>query len=125
ELKARAAVSAHLLFDGESLGDADARRALGLGAGESLDLLRLTLAEDARALGFGLGERLDLRRLLLGPRILRLALVLLRQNRELRFRDRRLLLGARLGLAQLALLHRRLLLTAVGLYLLLGDLPRA
>ena len=38
---------------------------------------------------------------------------------------RLLLARATLGLAQLALLHRGLLLPRVGLDLLLGDLPRA
>ena len=44
---------------------------------------------------------------------------------ELGLGDERLLLGARLGLAQLALLDRGLLLARVGLDLLLGDLARA
>ena len=46
-------------------------------------------------------------------------------DRQLGLGDERLLLGARLRLAQLPLLHRGLLLPRVGLDLLLRDLARA
>ena len=57
--------------------------------------------------------------------VLGLPLVRLDVDRELRFGDERLLLGARLRLAQLLLLHRRTFLPGVGLDLLLGDLAGA
>src|SRR5262249_4394245 len=105
--------------------DADARGTLRLGAGQRLDLLRLALAEHADLLGLGLRERLDLRRLLLGAGEVGLALVGLDRDRELRLREHGLLLGARLRLAQLALLDGGLLLAVVGLDLLESDLTRA
>src|SRR4029079_8098764 len=76
-------------------------------------------------LGFGRRERLDLRRLLLGTGQVGLALVGLDRDRQLALRDRRLLAGARLGLAELALLDRCRLLPAVGLDLLERDLARS
>src|SRR5438552_18446995 len=79
----------------------------------------------ADLLGLGLREGLDLGRLLLGAGVVRLALVGLDRDGQLRLRERGLLLGPRLGLAQLALLDRRLILPVVRFTLLLGDLARA
>jgi hypothetical protein len=81
------------------LGDTDAGRAFRLGAGQRLHLLGLALAEDADLLGLGLRERLDLRRLLLGAGVIRLALVRLDRDGQLRLGEDGLLLSPRLGLA--------------------------
>ena len=125
ELELRAAVGADLLLDRDRLRDADAGGPLGLGLGERADLLGFALAEHARLLGLGLGQRLNLRGLLLSARVVGLALVRLDRDRDLGLGEQRLLLGARLGLAQLALLRGGPLLARVGLDLLLGDLARA
>src|SRR5207249_8606206 len=116
---------AHLLVDGHGLGDADAGRALGFRASQGLYLLGFALTEDSDLLGLGLRESLNLRRLLLGAGVVRLALVGLDRDVQLRLRERGLLLGPCLGLAQLALLDRGFLLPVVGFHLLLGDLARA
>jgi hypothetical protein len=63
--------------------------------------------------------------LLLGAGQIGLTGVLLHLDRQLALGDRRLLLGARLGLAQLALLLGGELLPLVGADLLVGDLPLA
>src|SRR5262249_47972991 len=81
-----------------SMAIANARRSLGLGAGERLHLLGLALAENADLLGLGLSQGLDLRSLLLGACVIGLALVGLDRDRQLRLRERGLLLGARLRL---------------------------
>jgi hypothetical protein len=72
-----------------------------------------------------LRQRADLRRLLHRALVLRLALVALHRDRELRLRDRLLLARARLRLAELALLDGGLLLPPVRLDLLFGDLAVA
>ena len=126
ELEARPAVGADLLLDRDGLRDADARRALRLGAAERLDARGFAFAEDAHLLGLGVRERLDLRRLLERSAGTRpcpgCAWTVIESSDSVRSVC---CLRARLGLAQLALLDRGLLLARVGLDLLLGDLPRA
>src|SRR5437867_140047 len=98
---------------------------LGSRASQGLHLLGFALTEDSDLLGLGLRESLNLRRLLLGAGVVRLALVGLDRDVQLRLRERGLLLGPCLSLAQLALLDRGFLLPVVGFHLLLGDLARA
>ena len=126
QLQTWAAVGADLLLDRHGLGDADARGPLGLGAGDRPNPLGLALAEDA-----DLGRPRprpasgSARPPAASARYAALPWFAWMLIDELRLGDERLLLGARLGLAQLRLLRRGLLLARVGLDLLLGDLARA
>jgi hypothetical protein len=81
---------------------------------------------DARdLLGLGLGKRPDLRGLLQRALVFGLALVALHRDAQFRLCDAALLLGAGLGLAQLAFFRRGRLLSRVGFDLLDSDLTLA
>ena len=94
------------------------RGALGVGLGNHPHTLRLATGEQPRLVSLGLGQGTDAVGLLQRALVLRLALVALDRDRQLGLGDTALRLGHLLGLAQLALAHRRVALPGVGLELL-------
>ena len=123
QLVARPTIRSDLLLGRHRLGDPDAGRSFGLGAGQGADPVGFARTEQPGLLGLGGRQGRDLRSLLLGTRQVGAALIGLDRDRQLRLGDRLLLTRAGLGLPQLALLDGGRLLTAVGLDLLEGDLP--